>query len=99
MRRDWAAARAKLEREGRCRSCSSRAALQAAHVIGRRHDEEEAGRLVVHPDDVVPLCQACHARYDAHALDLLPGLTLAEQARAVGHVGIISALRRTTSSR
>jgi hypothetical protein len=44
--------------------------------------------------DIVPLCPQHHREYDARTLDLLPYLTLAEQAAAVEHVGIVRALRR-----
>lgn len=89
--RDWTKAREKCAAEGRCRVCH-RLGWEAAHVIGRTHDG-----VVVHPDDVVPLCTRCHAAYDLRRLDLLPYLSLAEQARAALHVGLVRALHRTTS--
>lgn len=94
MERDWTAARVKVTTEGACRVCGSRSRLEAAHIIGRSHDSSR----IVNPLDVVPLCgDQCHRAYDAHDLDLLPYLSLAEQARAVGHVGIIRALARISS--
>ena len=47
---------------------------------------------------VVPLCRGCHRAYDLGRLDLLlphlePGWR-AQLAHAVGHVGLIGALRR-----
>ena len=49
---------------------------------------------------VIPLCrdaygQGCHREYDEHRLEVLPLLTLEEQAHAVSHVGISRALRLT----
>lgn len=100
--RDWDAARAKCEAEGRCRVCGSPLRLQAAHTLGRVYDTSS----VVDPDDIVPLCSyrdaglgGCHQAYDARRLDLLPYLTHTEQAAAVRHVGIVSALRRLTANR
>ena len=46
---------------------------------------------------VVPLCRSCHRDYDQGRLDLLPHLESAwraQVAHAVGHVGLIGALRR-----
>lgn len=96
MSRDWTEARAKVDREARCRCCGqSGVRLEAAHVIGRKHDDRNG---LVHPDDIVPLLQEHHRQYDLGLIDLLPVLTEAEQARAVGHVGILRAWRRITGS-
>lgn len=95
--------------EGRCRVCPEERGLQAAHVVGREHDAKlseaeraelgtEAERYVM-AIDVVPLCERHHRLYDDRRLDLLPYLTIPEQAAAVGHVGIVSALRRICSAR
>jgi hypothetical protein len=94
VRRDWTAAREKVAREGRCRYCGRADGLQAAHVIGRKHDATG----MVNPNDIVPLCLEHHHQYDhgKHGLELLPHLTYAEQAAAVSHVGIMAALKRTT---
>lgn len=46
---------------------------------------------------VCPLCRPCHRAYDRGELDLLPYLEPAwrpQLAHAVGHVGLIGALRR-----
>ena len=46
---------------------------------------------------VVPACRSCHRAYDEGRLDLLPYLEpawRAELAHAVGHVGLMGALRR-----
>ena len=46
---------------------------------------------------VTALCRVCHRDYDAGRLDLLPYLEpawRAQLAHAVGHVGLIGALRR-----
>ena len=101
--RDWTLAIAKVHREHKCRRCGCTGKLDAAHTIGREYDRAADGTrngvLVVNPDDVVPLCVACHTAYDAHQVDLLPFLTQAEQARAVLHVGLMSALARLTGTR
>ena len=95
-RRDWTEARGKVETEARCRVCKrTDRGLEAAHVMGRKYDPRD-GR--VEPDDVVPLCRDCHVEFDLRRLDLLPYLTIAEQARAVSHVGIARALRRISQS-
>ena len=51
---------------------------------------------------VVPACRAHHRAYDRGELDLLPYLERAwrgQLAHAVGHVGLIAALRRVSGSR
>ena len=52
---------------------------------------------------VVPLCRSvCHRAYDTGRLDLLPHLEpawRAQLAHAVGHVGLIGALRRVSGTR
>lgn len=95
-RRSWVSARAKVDLAGECRVCGAVDSLEAAHVIGRSYDPPDGK---VRPVDVVPLCGPCHRAYDGRSLSLLPYLTHEEQAAAVGHVGIVSAYRRTTSSR
>lgn len=97
-RRIWEDARAKLNAEGACRLCGSERALQAAHVIGRIHDEPRGKLLYVKPERIIPLCPRDHAAYDRHEADILPVLTTAEQVQAVADTGsILTALRRTTS--
>jgi len=108
--RNWNDARRKVEQEGACRVCppgAPRRRLEAAHVIGREYDKPHPlpsprelanGDLYVHPLDVVPLCHTHHEAYDARRLDLLPHLSIAEQARAVEHVGLARAYRRLTGS-
>ena len=51
---------------------------------------------------VVPCCRSHHRAYDRGELDLLPYLEpgwRAQLAHAVGHVGLIGALRRITGTR
>jgi hypothetical protein len=51
---------------------------------------------------VVPACRSCHRAYDSGELDLLPYLEpewRAPLAHAVGHVGLIGALRRIAATR
>lgn len=97
-------ARAKVEQEGRCRLARftpgahgeygpCEGPLEAAHVVERRFDDAPT----VPPEDVIPLCRFHHARYDARRLSILEFLTLDEQAAAVDKLGIVRALRRTTS--
>ena len=103
MSRDWSAAITKVEEEGRCRVCGATDFLDAAHVIGRKHDPEVVGprggkKRFVHPDSIVPLCGAfsenfCHGEYDQRRLDLLPYLNLHEQIRAVEDAGGIELAR------
>jgi hypothetical protein len=100
--RDWSAARAKVDDEGRCRCeilghCQGR--LQAAHTIGRQYDVVlgPRGSMYVDPLDIVPLCAYHHRLYDQKRLDLLPYTFLKEQAKAVEHVGIEAARGRLTS--
>lgn len=112
--RFWDDARAKVDREGRCRLCPQIHSLDAAHVYKRAIDKAigqlayegsiveaavslgcSASTLYVDPRDVVPLCRSCHRDYDTLKVDLLPVLTLVEQARIVSHVGIERALHRT----
>jgi hypothetical protein len=95
------AARAKVEGEGKCRVCGIRAEhCDAAHTI----DRSLSSSGFVDPDLIVPLCSqikggaGCHAAYDAHALDLLPYLTRAEEVAMVREVGIERARRRATGS-
>jgi hypothetical protein len=109
VKRDWSRALMKKQWEGRCRICGSRDAIELAHTVGRQYDEKKlrpaddptkpaVAYLDVDPDDVVPLCRTHHAAYDAREVDLLPYLSLAEQQRAVAHVGIERAYRRLTGA-
>jgi hypothetical protein len=73
-----------------CIACATEHRVDAAHVVPRALGCGDAL-------DVVPLCRACHRAYDAGELDLLPYLEpgfRAQVAHAVGHVGLIGALRR-----
>ncbi len=110
-KRDWSEAIDKVQDEQRCRVCLAPdgaegggevLCLQAAHIIGREHDEARTGpkggeTLVVARESVVPLCQFCHVQYDARRLDLLPYLFLPEQVRAVDDAGGIYAANKRIS--
>lgn len=102
MRRDWTAARAKVAEERICRVCAlgeyiiTSVPLDAAHIIPRSRVKPGPGE---DPRNVVPLCRLCHAAYDECRLDLLPFLSLEEQAFAVGLVGMHEAYRRVTNQR
>jgi hypothetical protein len=64
--------------------------LEPAHVVPRPHGGCN------HEDCVCPLTHLQHERYDRGELSILEHLTLAEQSHAVGHVGILGVLKRTT---
>ena len=106
-KRDWSAARAKVTEEGCCRICKrSDRPLEAAHILGREHDEPKVrvdaktGELVgtkvlwVEPVRIVPACgpfpDGCHGDIDMRRINLLPYLTLEEQIRAVEDSGGIA---------
>jgi hypothetical protein len=75
-----------------CRACGGLGS-DPAHIIPRSLggcDEDLC---------VIPLCRAHHRAYDEHNLDVLALLTHDEQAHTVAHVGLISALQRTTNLR
>ena len=75
-----------------CIVCGSEHGVDPAHLIPR-----SLGGCG-DPLCVVPLCRRpCHRAYDSGELDLLPHLEpewRAQLAHAVGHVGLIGALRR-----
>ncbi len=80
----------------RCIICGTDRRIDPAHLIPR-----SLGGCG-DPLCVVPLCRAHHRAYDRGELDLLPYLEpawRAQLAHAVGHVGLIAALRRITGSR
>lgn len=95
--RDWDDAILKVAGEP-CRLCED-TRIEAAHVVGREHDQpkhEGTKTLWVNPDAVIPLCRAHHDLYDGHQVDVLPVLTLEEQLRAVEDAGGIELARRRT---
>ena len=74
-----------------CIVCRSSRRVDPAHLIPRSLGG--CGDALC----VVPLCRSCHRDYDQGRLDLLPHLESAwraQVAHAVGHVGLIGALRR-----
>jgi hypothetical protein len=104
--RDWTAARAKVEEEGCCRICKrTDRKLDAAHVLGREHDEPKVSRstgeilkeLYVDPDRIFPACgpfpDNCHGDVDFNRINYLQVLTLPEQIKAVEDAGGIEAAR------
>jgi hypothetical protein len=97
-RRDWTEPRKKVEFEGACRVCGREGiTLDPAHIIARSRVGPGEGE---HYDNIVPLCrERCHRAYDEGDLDLLPFLTLSEQAKATRLVGLVEALQRTTNTR
>ena len=91
VRRDWTAARAKVDSEGQCRICGSSGRVEAAHIIPRSLNGSKAN---MEPDGIVPLCRRCHELTDAGQIPLSPHLSTNEQAHAVMMAGsIIHAIR------
>jgi hypothetical protein len=100
--RDWTDARAKVEEEGCCRICKrTDRPLEAAHVLGREHDEPKIGAngrplktLYVDPDRIVPACgpfpEGCHGEIHSHQINVVHHLTMDEQLRAVRDAGGIA---------
>ena len=75
----------------RCVVCGAEHGIDAAHLIPK--SPGGCGDALC----VTALCRRCHRAYDAGRLDLLPYLEpewRAQIAHAVGHVGMIGALRR-----
>jgi hypothetical protein len=79
----------------RCIVCGSDKRVDPAHLISRSMGG--CGDAAC----CVPLCRVDHRRYDRGELDLLPYLEpgwRAQLAHAVGHVGLIGALRRISGT-
>ena len=79
-----------------CIVCGSDQRIDAAHLIPRSLGG--CGDALC----VTALCRRCHRAYDRGELDLLPYLEPAWRARlahAVGHAGLIGALRRISGQR
>jgi hypothetical protein len=76
-----------------CIVCGAARRIDPAHLIPRSLGG--CGEALC----VVPACRSCHGAYDEGRLDLLPYLEpawRAQLAHAVGQVGLVGALRRTT---
>jgi hypothetical protein len=86
------AQREKVKAEPGCRFCR-RTPVDPAHVVSR------ARGGCNDPECVIALCREHHRQYDEGWLDVLPLLSKAEQAHAVSHVGMVSALHQTTNVR
>ena len=74
-----------------CIVCGAESRVDPAHLISRSLGG--CGE----PACCIPLCRVHHRAYDCGELDLLPYLEpawRAQLAHAVGHVGLIGALRR-----
>jgi hypothetical protein len=79
-----------------CIVCGIDRRIDPAHLIP--HSLGGCGDVLC----VCPLCRACHRAYDRGELDLLPHLEpawRAQLAHAVGHAGLIGALRRISGTR
>ena len=88
--------KAKVEREGpRLETLISIPAeeVDPAHIVPRGIGGCD------HEDCVIGLKRADHRAYDRGEVDILPHLTLEEQAHTVSHLGILGALKRTTGER
>ena len=95
LRRDWRAAREKVDREGTCRACGVAGPLEAAHVIGRSHDITDHEReILVVPERIVPLAAAAIELQHRNELEMVPLLSRAEQVQAVADVGLEGAMQR-----
>jgi len=105
-KRDWTDAHAKVQEEGCCRICKrTDRPLEAAHVLGREHDEPKISKstgeilkeLYVHPDRIFPACgpfpAGCHGDAEHRNINVLSHLTLEEQLQAVRDAGSIEAAR------
>jgi hypothetical protein len=78
-----------------CIVCGSEHRVDPAHLVPKSMGGCEAGACCI------PLCRPHHRAYDAGELDLLAYLEpvwRAELAHAVGHLGLIGALRRITGN-
>jgi hypothetical protein len=78
-----------------CIVCGATSRVDPAHLISRAQGGCGA------PACCIALCRVHHRAYDAGELDLLPHLEpgfRAQLAHAVGHVGLIGALRRISGS-
>lgn len=79
----------------RCIVCGTEKQIDPAHLIPRSLGG--CGDALC----VTALCRRCHRAYDGGELDLLPYLEPAWRAglaHAVGHIGLIGALRRISGS-
>jgi hypothetical protein len=79
-----------------CIVCGTDRRIDPAHLIPRSLGG--CGHALC----VTALCRRCHRAYDRGELDLLPYLEpawRAQMAHAVGHVGLIGALRRISGQR
>lgn len=100
-KRDYTAGRAKVDEEGVCRSCGTSWQLEAAHLVARARIGPGVGE---DPRNILPLCRACHSRFDRQAtpyLDVLPLLTPAEMGFVAEHHpgGILGGLEAVTNAR
>jgi hypothetical protein len=78
-----------------CIVCGSDRQVDPAHLVPRSMGG--CGDALC----VVPACRSCHHAYDTGDLDLLPYLEpawRAQLAHAVGHIGLVRALRRISGN-
>ena len=91
---DSGAARAKAEREGRCRVCktsSKQRKIAPVHTISAEKQDrpwhEFSAGLWVDPNAVVPLCGKCAYAFKSKQISLLPYMGPEEQLNAVDAAG------------
>lgn len=87
MTKSWKDARLKCDAEGSCRACGA-PYPQAAHTWHRGMGGSQDADLIL------PLCQSCHSRFDAHTLDVLHLLNTEEQVALVRAAGSIERARQ-----
>lgn len=98
-RRIWTHAREKVDLEGMCRRCGGVVDVQAAHTIGRVHDQNEPlyfrpwKPYTVAPERVIPLCRGCHEAFDGGRISIEALLNVDEAAQAVADAGSIEGAR------
>lgn len=57
-RKEWADLRE--AKHGPCRACNRHESIEMHHLVGGNHRDDTA-------DNLVPLCHACHHKYEDHA--------------------------------
>lgn len=93
-----AAQRSKVRQAFGCRVCGWNGGTEPPS-LDPMHITDRALGGCDHEDCVVEACRPCHRLYDQGQLDVLPVLTKAEQAHAVAHSGMVSALQQVTGDR
>lgn len=82
----------KVASEELCRTCGSRPSTDGHHVINR-----SVSRRPDSTDAIIPVCRLCHSEIHAGNVDVLPFLTIAEQADSVYAAGSLATAWRRLS--